>query len=270
MRAASALRFVFAVLLPVVGGGGCPATPMATGPGLVRPSTTVPAETTVPGRTVVVAPGDTLTSLAATHGVRVEDLVEVNGLASPVLVVGQRLFVPDDGAAGEPRSAQAVTASVTLPDADDASPSPPTAPTTSPNTALLSASLRWPVDGVVLRDFAAATPATARRAAREAYEGLLIGAPAGTPVRSAAAGVVAFAGSQGTTNGTFVVVEHDDELVTIYAHLAAAAVVVGQRVAAGDVVGEIGTTGLTGASPRVQFQVRRRQAPIDPVPLLPP
>jgi lipoprotein NlpD len=270
MRALLAQPIALAVLLTVVVSAGCPATPTATGPGLARAPSTPAAETTVPGRTVVVAPGDTLASLAATHGVRVEDLVEVNGLASPVLVVGQRLFVPDDGAADEPRSAPAVTAAVSLPDDDDASPSPTTAPANSPTTGLLAAPLRWPVDGVVLRDFTAATPATARRAAREAYEGLLIGAPAGTAVRSAAAGIVAFAGSQGTTNGTFVVVEHDDELVTIYAHLAAAAVVAGQRVAAGDVVGEIGTTGLTGASPRVQFQVRRRQAPIDPVPLLPP
>jgi murein DD-endopeptidase MepM/ murein hydrolase activator NlpD len=117
---------------------------------------------------------------------------------------------------------------------------------------------------MVLRDFASATSKNG------GYDGVLIAAPAGTVVLAAASGRVAFAGSQQTALGTFVILEHDHDLVTLYAHLAAPAVQVGATVKAGDVIGVVGTSGLVGVSPRVQFQVRRKQQPIDPLPLLPP
>ena len=208
----------------------------------------------LPGTTVVVAAGDTLTRIAAAHGVSVGELVEVNGLSGDALAVGQRLFVPASS-----------TLSPASPLAPSSSSSPPTSPPTSPD-----ATLRWPVDGIVLREFAAPQRATGRRPAREGYEGVLIAAPGGTPVQAAASGTVVFAGSQGTTNGIFVVVDHGAGLVTVYAHLARAAVSAGAAVQAGDIVGDIGATGLTGASPRVQLQVRREGVPIDPAPLLPP
>lgn len=195
-----------------------------------------------PGRTVVVQPGDTLRELAADAGLSVAEVVEVNGLdGEDDIVAGQSLFLP---------AAQA--------------PKPET-PTTKTKTPLppSTAKLAWPVDGIVLRDFATTT------AKKPGYDGLLIGAPAGTAVKAAAAGVVAFAGSQNTATGVFVVVDGGD-LVTVYAHLKSAAVKEGQTVAQGDVLGEIGASGLSGVSPRLQFQVRKNKAPIDPLPLLPP
>jgi murein DD-endopeptidase MepM/ murein hydrolase activator NlpD len=218
-----------------------------------------------PGRTIVVQRGDTLTRIAGKTGVAVDEIVEVNGLPSAdAIEVGQELFVPAGVAPPPPERVEV-----------DTPPEPPSTttdagPTTTTPDAGPAAPLRWPVEGVVLRDFAVAQPATAKRPARDGYEGLLIAAPPGTPVRVAAAGVVAFAGAQGTSNGNFVVVDHGEGLVTVYAHLKAIVVAVGQTLAPGDVVGEIGSTGLTGASTRVQLQVRRDQTPVDPLTLLPP
>jgi lipoprotein NlpD len=218
-----------------------------------------------PGRTIVVQRGDTLTRIAAAHDIAIDDIVEVNGLDSAdSLAVGQRLFLPAGVAPPPPEQSGPDTAPPSMLDDDRgataALPVPPAAATP----------LVWPVDGVVLRDFAASQPATAKRPARDGFDGVLIAAPAGTPVRAAAGGIVAFAGTQGTANGNFVVVEHADGLVSVYAHLKTIGVSVGQTVAAGDVVGEIGTSGLSGVSPRVQLQVRRDQRPVDPLPLLPP
>jgi murein DD-endopeptidase MepM/ murein hydrolase activator NlpD len=230
-----------------------------------------------PGVEVVVAPGQTLTQIARETGSRVDEIVDVNGLHSPDdLRVGQVLFVPSPSLSFPPPAPPA-TSLKPPPTAKPPAPKPPTpkppttkpptpkAPTTSPpgpgaSTALLA----WPVDGLVLRDFA---PATSKNAG---YDGVLIAAPAGTVVHAAAPGRVAFAGSQQTALGAFVIIEHDHDLVTLYAHLAAPAVQVGATVKAGDVIGVVGSTGLVGVSPRVQFQVRQKQRPIDPLPLLPP
>ncbi|MDP2344813.1 MAG: LysM peptidoglycan-binding domain-containing M23 family metallopeptidase [Deltaproteobacteria bacterium] len=185
--------------------------------------------------------GQTVWDIADAAGLTVEEVVEVNGLQSAdEVAAGQVLFIP---AAEPPKSA--------TPD-----------PITEPRPSSSSETLLWPLDGIVLRDFSTKT--------KGSYDGVLLAAPPGTLVRAAAAGSVAFAGTQGTTTGTFVVVEHPGELVTVYAHLKSASVTAGQAVQAGDVVGEIGASGLSGVSPRLQFQVRHRKAPVDPLTLLPP
>jgi lipoprotein YgeR len=213
-----------------------------------------------PGMQITVAAGQTLTQIAAETGSTVAEIVDVNGLRSPNDIrVGQVLFVPSPSLSFP--AAVAPTPAPAKP--TPTKPTKPTKPTPAkpaPSTALLA----WPVDGMVLRDFASATSKNG------GYDGVLIAAPAGTVVLAAASGRVAFAGSQQTALGTFVILEHDHDLVTLYAHLAAPAVQVGATVKAGDVIGVVGTSGLVGVSPRVQFQVRRKQQPIDPLPLLPP
>ena len=222
-----------------------------------RPPTEPPVP---PGHTIEVQPGQTLWEIARESGLSVEEIVEVNGLENASEVAaGQMLFIPAGAAAvrstapGAPRSP---------PGAVVAEGRPPATRTGAVDPGL--ADLMWPVEGVVLRDFTTGT------AKKEAYEGILIAAPSGTPVLCAKDGVVAFSGSQGTSLGTFVIVEHDGGLVTIYGHLAAAAVQSGTQVHQGSPLGVVGTSGLLGSSPRLQFQVRRHQVPVDPLTLLPP
>ncbi len=196
-----------------------------------------------PGQMIVVQRGQTVTQIARETGSTIDEIVEINGLRSADDIrVGQLLFVPAVSSLPKPPLAKPI-------------PSKPT-----PSTTLLA----WPVEGLVLRDFAGP------KAKNGAYDGVLIAAPAGTAVHAAAAGRVAFVGSQDTALGLFVILEHEGDLVTLYAHLRSAKVKVGAVVGVGDVVGVVGTSGLVGVSPRVQFQVRRTQVAIDPLPLLPP
>ena len=203
----------------------------------------------------MVQRGQTLSQIARESGVDVEEIVEVNGLRSADdIAAGQVLFIP-----------AAVRAQQQTPVLPPPQSTPPP-PKPSPGPPSL---LSWPVEGLVLRDFATA------KAKAGAYDGVLIAAPASTPVLVAAPGRVAFEGSQDTALGLFVIVEHTGiagvgELVTIYGHLASTRVKAGDVVGAGAVLGTVGTSGLVGVSPRVQFQVRRRQEAIDPLPLLPP
>ena len=226
--------------------------------------TTTPTPTTSaepplpPGYLVTVQAGQTVWQLAEAAGLSVDEVIEVNGLESAdQLAAGQILFIP--AAAGSSSSSSSSSSS------QDTS----SALADMPVAASTAASLLWPVEGIVLRDFSVAEH-RAGRAAKGGYDGVLIAAPGGTVVRAAAAGVVAFVGTQETTTGLFVVVDHPGELVTVYAHLQSTSVRAGAKVDVGEAIGVIGASGLVGVSPRLQFQVRRRKAPVDPLTLLPP
>jgi murein DD-endopeptidase MepM/ murein hydrolase activator NlpD len=102
------------------------------------------------------------------------------------------------------------------------------------------------------------------------HSGIDLVAPAGSPVRSVLAGVaeVAAAAGYGGGFGIHVVVHHDANISTMYAHLLGATVRSGQPLQAGAVLGYEGSTGLsTGA--HLHFEVRRMGVPVDPVPIFP-
>jgi hypothetical protein len=101
-------------------------------------------------------------------------------------------------------------------------------------------------------------------------------APAGTPVRAAAAGRVALLQLPGQSGGygNFVCLQHRPDLATCYAHLSvvAARVRTGARVRRGQIIGLVGATG-SASTPHLHFEVRRGPAAcqacaVDPLALL--
>jgi murein DD-endopeptidase MepM/ murein hydrolase activator NlpD len=95
------------------------------------------------------------------------------------------------------------------------------------------------------------------------HTGVDLAAPAGTPVHAAAAGI-AQAGFDPGRAGIYVVVVVDAHVRLLYCHLWHVHVTAGQTVSPGDVIGEVGATGLaTGAHLHFEVQVDRRA--IDPV-----
>jgi hypothetical protein len=99
---------------------------------------------------------------------------------------------------------------------------------------------------------------------RDPHHGVEFPNPSGTPVLVAADGVVLFAGADAEAiyapwqnfYGNLVVVQHKDELFTLYAHLSKINVAVGQQLFAGEKVGEVGSTGGAIGS-HLHFEVRR-------------
>lgn len=90
-----------------------------------------------------------------------------------------------------------------------------------------------------------------------AHSGVDYAAPAGTRVRAAGDGVVEFAGSQGGY-GNVVMVRHQSNVMTLYAHLSAfgRGYRKGMHVAQGDTVGYVGQTGwATGPHLHYEFRV---------------
>lgn len=84
----------------------------------------------------------------------------------------------------------------------------------------------------------------------------------GAPVRTTAAGVVVTAAPNGGY-GYMVEVDHGDGLTTRYAHLSAITAAAGQQVAAGAVVGRVGSTGRS-TGPHLHYEVRMDGEPVDP------
>ncbi len=95
------------------------------------------------------------------------------------------------------------------------------------------------------------------------HTGVDLAAPAGTAVRAAAMGIAGEGFDPGGA-GIYVVEVIDQHVRLLYCHLSRAHVVPGESVAPGDVIGEVGSTGLaTGAHLHFEVQVDGRA--VDPV-----
>jgi murein DD-endopeptidase MepM/ murein hydrolase activator NlpD len=96
------------------------------------------------------------------------------------------------------------------------------------------------------------------------HEGVDIAAPSGTPVVAVADGVVVRVGDAGDGYGILVVVDHAGGLASVYAHLSQASVAPGAAVAAGSVIGRVGSTGRS-TGPHLHFELRAFGAQCDPM-----
>lgn len=98
------------------------------------------------------------------------------------------------------------------------------------------------------------------------HAGLDFKGPIGAPIYAAAAGTVTFAGvRQGY--GNCVEISHGNGLLTRYAHMSRIGASLGQKVAAGAQIGQIGNTGRS-TGPHLHFEVRINDQPVNPRPFL--
>jgi lipoprotein NlpD len=285
---------------PSSGAAAKPAAPAAAAP--------APAPASAPAAAYVVKRGDTLYSIALEHGVDFRDLARWNNLDDPSkLRLGQTLQVRSPEAQG-PTQASAVRAPGAVesrplemrPLGPDASPpaaasgatkSGPTAqrlPYSDQNLAQLQrgdavasakpaapaaagkpeapkpapasgdgADFIWPAKGTVIAGFS-----------EPRVKGIDISGKVGDPVVAAAAGKVIYVGSGIPGLGKFVVIKHNEELSTVYAHAREVLVKMDQNVVRGQRIAELGDSDAD--RPKLHFQVRKSGKPLDPMGYLPP
>jgi len=94
------------------------------------------------------------------------------------------------------------------------------------------------------------------------HQGTDYGAPYGTPIRAATDGTVTFAGWHGG-HGKMVKLQHGGGLGSGYAHMSRIAVEPGARVVQGQVIGYVGSTGLS-TGPHLHFEVYRGGVAVNP------
>ncbi|GAC1335282.1 MAG: peptidoglycan DD-metalloendopeptidase family protein [Candidatus Dormibacteria bacterium] len=134
----------------------------------------------------------------------------------------------------------------------------------------------WPAQkGVITQGFGATdfAPEPPGFGAAHFHAGVYVGADAATPILAPHDGVVATA-TDSMLNGVLigygrhVVIAHKNGMFTLYGHLNAYQVKVGQQVHQGDLIGLMGSTG-NSSGPHLHFEVRVNNSPIDPMPYLP-
>lgn len=127
-----------------------------------------------------------------------------------------------------------------------------------------SAGMQWPVNGPITSSFGYRTHPVLGY--RRLHAGTDFGAGTGSPIVAAASGTVISAGWTGGY-GNATIISHGGGLATLYGHQSRLAVWAGTRVSKGQVIGYVGSTGMS-TGPHLHFEVRRYGVPVDAVPFL--
>ncbi|MGA6994596.1 MAG: LysM peptidoglycan-binding domain-containing M23 family metallopeptidase [Candidatus Deferrimicrobiaceae bacterium] len=178
--------------------------------------------------------GQTAYRIARSYGIDTHSLLEENDIDDPrTLQPGQMLWIP--GATG--------------------SRDVPSMEFPETSSRLTGKRLVMPLDGTISSGFG-------RRSGRR-HQGIDILAPGGTPIRSAGYGVVLYAGNGMRGYGNAIIIDHGDDVTTLYGHLRRIRVKSGDAVAPGGVIGTVGETG-NATTTHLHFELRLGGTGVDP------
>lgn len=113
-----------------------------------------------------------------------------------------------------------------------------------------------PVNGDVIDSFGVKNDGTYN-------DGINIKASKGTPVFAAENGVVVYAGNELKGSGNLILLRHEEQWITAYAHMSDMDVKKGDIVRRGQTIGEVGSTGSV-SSPQLHFEIRRGLETLNP------
>jgi len=116
----------------------------------------------------------------------------------------------------------------------------------------------WPAAGKIISTFK-----------QSGGKGVAIAGKLGDPVYASAPGTVVYSGEGLPSYGKLIIVKHNDEYLSVYAHNSVILVKEKQTVARGQKIAEMGTSGTGAPSPRLHFEIRRLGKTVDPEELLP-
>lgn len=140
-------------------------------------------------------------------------------------------------------------------------PPPPPTPKPTPGTAEPRVKFARPVAAPITANFGWRLDPLDN--VNRFHEGVDFGAPEGTPIKAAGEGRVVLAGWVGGYGYT-IIIEHANGYSTLYAHASRLLAEVGQWVNTGQIIAEVGNSGVSTA-PHLHFEVRRGGQPVNPL-----
>ncbi len=247
---------------------------LSIGQELIIPGAAAPAPA-APAGSYTVKSGDSLTRIAQKYGLTQSELQKANGISRPnLLKPGQKLKIPGKAApaavakkqgnvrvaslgkdiplpSSKPRRGD--TAKSTQTKNKGASKSEPL-PKPKP---MAGNQFRWPVKGRIVAGFGK-TPGGKHN------DGINVAVPAGTSIKAAENGVIAYAGSELEPYGNLILIRHANNWVTAYAHSDKLLVKRGDTVRRGQIIAKAGKSGNV-SQPQLHFELRKGSKPVNPL-----
>jgi len=200
--------------------------------------------------------GDTLTKIAREFNTKVELIAEHNKINNAMIIAGQKIFLPGVEVPKEIVSKKEVEAKKEIETAK-----PKKSESSVKEDKLV---LSWPLRGPITSRFG--TRKSPFSKGKKFHCGIDIGAEEGSSVKAAGDGKVIFSGWK-DVYGNMVVIEHENNYLTIYAHNSINFVGENETVNRGDVIASSGRTGaVTGA--HLHFEIRKGVVPLNPLRIL--
>jgi murein DD-endopeptidase MepM/ murein hydrolase activator NlpD len=112
----------------------------------------------------------------------------------------------------------------------------------------------WPTDGYVTQTY------------WMGHQAVDIANRSGAPVYAAGDGIVLLSAEE-DRHGIHLLLDHGDGYTTLYSHMSAVHVEVGEEVKAGQKIGAVGSTGLS-TGPHLHFEIRKDGEPVNPLKLM--
>ena len=250
------------------------------------------------GNTYKVNKGDTMFLIAYLTGMDVKDLASMNNMKEPYsLSVGQTLKISNcsatpaapaepevtytpgangtqigsDGTVIGPIKSGVATGGASTPAFTNNTPSTPVTTTTqveTTNNTPVNANVvapvasnvawQWPTQGNVIQGFSNSDGGN---------KGIDISGSRGQAVKAAASGRVVYAGNALRGYGNLIIIKHNDDFLSAYAHNDKILVSDQQEVKAGQEIAKMGSTGTNAV--KLHFEIRYKGKSVDPVRYLP-
>lgn len=206
------------------------------------------------GSVYTVKRGDTLSRISRMTGSSVGELARLNGISAPyTLEIGQKIRVKSSSGSSSASKKTAVAKTSKPRSSSGSTVAKVAAPPVGSKCWI------WPTTGKVIEPFSDSDGGN---------KGIDIAGKRGQPIYAAAAGTVVYVGNQLRGYGNLVMIKHNEDYITAYAHNETMLVNTSQKVTAGQKIATMGSTGSDSVN--LHFQIRYRANAIDPLRYLPP
>jgi lipoprotein NlpD len=204
------------------------------------------------GQKIMLADSDTATRLAASRTVATPRGVQVTAIADDQPVVEVASTAPSVATNSAAKTAPTVVAN------SQSVAQTETSTVAAPAAASSNSRWLWPTNGRLITLYSANDPLR---------KGIDLEGKQGDPVKAAGAGSVVYAGSGLAGYGQLVIVKHDEQFLSAYAHNNKLLVAEGDAVKKGQVIAEVGSSGTD--KNKLHFEIRKSGKPVDPLLYLP-